>query len=119
MTCPNETDRFSVSSSVAHLNYPVGLLTSDEIILAGVGGNNGGTTTYYLYTNDYYWSLAPYLFDYYYANGFNAIAGGLNGGIVGNSNIGLRPVVSLKLGTEFDTGGDGTGTNPYVVKIGE
>ena len=31
-------------------------------------------------------------------------------------SYGLRPVVSLKLGTEFETGGDGTPTNPYVVK---
>jgi len=33
-----------------------------------------------------------------------------------DSAYGLRPVVSLKLGTEFEDGGDGTTTKPYVVK---
>ncbi len=118
MTCPNETDRFSVSSSVAHLNYPVGLLTADEIILAGVGGvggNNAGTLTYYLYTNDYYWSLAPSHFYPTFPYEFNATNSFLSEYYVYSVN-GLRPVVSLKLGTEFESGGDGTGTNPYVVK---
>ena len=32
------------------------------------------------------------------------------------SSESLRPVVSLKLGTEFIEGGTGTPTNPYVVK---
>ena len=31
------------------------------------------------------------------------------------SVIGIRPAISLKLGIEF-TSGDGTATNPYVVK---
>ena len=29
---------------------------------------------------------------------------------------GVRPVISLKYGTEFEKTGDGTPTNPYVVK---
>jgi hypothetical protein len=33
-----------------------------------------------------------------------------------SDSISLRPVVSLKPGTEFESGGDGTLTNPYVVK---
>ena len=50
-TCPNETDRFSVSSSVAHLNYPVGLLTAEEIVMAGVGGSSvSNRTNIYIYT---------------------------------------------------------------------
>ena len=31
-------------------------------------------------------------------------------------NYGLRPVISLKFGVEFNEDGDGTKMNPYVVK---
>ena len=40
MECENVTDRFSVSNQEAKLKYPVGLLTADEIILAGAAGNS-------------------------------------------------------------------------------
>ena len=115
MMCPNESDRFTVSNANGNgaLTYPVGLLTADEIILAGVGGNNGSTTTYYLYTNDYYWSLSPY--NFYSAFGFSASSSYLDDDGVSIS-YGLRPVVSLRPGTEFEKTGDGTPTNPYVVK---
>ena len=95
----------------------VGLLTVDEIILAGAAGNSStSNTSYYLYTGNYYWSLSPSNFDYYYAVEFNLNAfGGISNYSVSNTG-GLRPVVSLKLGTEFEDGGDGTPTNPYVVK---
>ena len=117
--CPNEIDRFSVGSSVAHLNYPVGLLTADEIIMAGAAGNSSTTNeTYYLYTGAYYWSLS--LGGFYYgdsAYGFGISGNGVLSGeyIVYNSR-GIRPVISLNSTVEFETGGDGTPTNPYVVK---
>jgi hypothetical protein len=117
VACPNETDRFSLGSSVAHLNYPAGLLTVDEIVMAGASGNSSTTnTTYYLYTGDQYWSLSPYLFSNVVAREFIVNGnGGLNNTYV-NLSRGVRPVVSLKPGTEFESGGDGTPTNPYIVK---
>ena len=117
VSCPNEIDRFTVSNTNGNgaLTYPVGLLTADEIILAGVGGNNASTSTYYLYTNDYYWSLSP---SYYFLNGnargFRASVS-LDGSNVFNGD-GLRPVVSLRPGTEFESGGNGEATSPFVVK---
>ena len=116
MTCPNESDRFTKDAANGNgaLTYPIGLLTADEIILAGVGGNNSSTSTYYLYTNDWYWSLSPYCFYTGYAYGFNAKAN-LGDNRVPNSN-GLRPVVSLRPGTEFESGGNGEATSPFVVK---
>ena len=116
--CPNETDRFSVGSSVAHLNYPVGLLTADEVIMAGVAGNsNTSNNTYYLYTGGNYWSLSPSSFvSNSSAYGFRVNSTGVLGVPIVNVAIGLRPVVSLKPGTEFESGGDGTPTKPYVVK---
>jgi hypothetical protein len=118
VACPNETDRFSVSSSVAHLNYPVGLLTADEIVMAGASGSsNSYNKTYYLYTENNCWSLSPYSF---VRNGnareFRVSSTGLLDTRDVSGAIGLRPVVSLKPGTEFESGGDGTPTNPYIVK---
>ena len=115
MACPNETDRFSVSSSVAHLNYPVGLLTADEIVLAGeilIQSNK----SFYLYTGNGYWTMSPSTFG---RNAVGALALDQNGfmsNMYTSESYGLRPVVSLKHGTEFVSGGDGTPTNPYVVK---
>ena len=120
-TCPNETDRFSMSSSVAHLNYPVGLLTVDEIIMAGAAGTGNRNSTFYL--NGNYWTMSPGYYD-----GLTFVLSMQNIGfamvdvkipvIMGqpSSIVGLRPVISLKPGIEFESGGNGTPTNPYVVK---
>ena len=115
--CPNETDRFSVGNNNAKLKYPVGLLTVDEIILAGASGNsNTNNSTYYLYNGSTsYRSLSPYTFYNDYALEFRVYNGGINGFSV-STTTGLRPVVSLKPGTEFADGGEGTTAKSYVVK---
>ena len=118
MTCPNVTDQFRVGNSEAKLNYPVGLLTTDEIIMAGAAGNAKTTnSSYYLYngSNSSYWSLSPSTFNY-----VNARELYVSNGYVTPSSVydtyGLRPSVSLKPGTDFVEGGEGTTTKPYVVK---
>ena len=117
MTCPNETDRFSISSSVAHLNYPVGLLTADEIVMAGAAGNSyTDNQTYYLYTGNHYWSLSSYVVGSYAVGAFRVRDNGYLSYNGVTESYGVRPVVSLKLGTEFENGGEGTPTKPYVVK---
>ena len=117
VVCPNETDRFSVSSSLAHLNYPVALITVDEVIMAGAAGNSTGTnSTYYLYTGNVYWTFSPHN----YTRGTTTVFTVTSGGQLDFSDVyasnGIRPVVSLKPGIEFVSGGNGTPTNPYVVK---
>ena len=118
LTCSRELDRFTVSSSLGNgaLTYPVGLITSDEVILAGgESGSEGDNTTYYLYTNQDYWSSSPHHFYLTYAIGIGI---GNSGNIfIGNYNgyyCGLRPVISLK-STNVVESGDGTATNPYVI----
>ena len=114
--CPNETDRFSVGSLVAHLEYPVGLLTADEIVLAGATGNDTlANLSYYLFTRKDYWALSAFKIE------FGAMESVVNNGgslynYYSDRYYGLRPVISLKLGTKFESGGDGTALNPYVVK---
>ena len=116
LTCPNETDRFSVSSRVAHLNYPVGLLTVDEMIMAGASGNTSTSNgSYYLYTGSQYWTMSPAISDGGSSREFRVESGNVTGLYV-TSTVNIRPAISLKNGVEFEYSGDGTPTNPYVVK---
>jgi hypothetical protein len=117
LTCERDIDKFTVSSSNGNgdLDYPVGLLTADEIAYAG-GVAWTSNSTYYLYTGQYWWSLSPYYFDsgssYAYVWVVNSI-GGLSLYYV-NYSRGVRPAVSLKPGTIY-TSGDGSKSSPYVV----
>ena len=116
LTC-NTNDAFTVSASTGNgkLTYPVGLLTADEIRLAG-GKYNATNSTYYLYTNQYWRSGSPYYFNVSYAHGFYVSGSGdLYYGSVTTAR-GVRPAVSLKPGTKFASGGTGISTNPYVVE---
>ena len=117
LTCPNITDQFRVNNSQAPLNYPVGLLTVDEYILAGAKGNNGtADKNFYLNTGNGYWLMSAYSISGRYIYNFGIYGNGVLSSWEVNSSLGVRPVVSLKLGTEFEIGGNGTSTNPYIVK---
>lgn len=94
------------------LTYPVGLITSDEVIFAG-GFGGAGNSTYYLYTNKDYWTMSPY-----YHNSNDAALFAVNSGSTlnchGVRNItGLRPIINLRADTIFT--GEGFETNPFVV----
>ncbi len=101
------------------LNYPVGQITVDELILAGGfgGKNNDG---FWLNSGTLYWTMTPQYFSgtnayvfYVYENGFIN-----NAGVSGNSP-GVRPVINLKADTQFEpsnnSGDWGTKGNPYIV----
>ncbi|MBR7042522.1 MAG: hypothetical protein IKI04_03370, partial [Bacilli bacterium] len=115
LTC-SKNDSFTVTESATgngKLTYPVGLLTSDEIMLAG-GKEFTQNSTYYLYTNQSYWSGSP---NYYGSVGSVRYVSSVgNISYDGMNNIfGVRPVVSLKSGTQV-SGGNGTVSDPYVVE---
>ena len=122
LVCQNQNDKFTVDSKNGNgkLRYSVGLITLDEVVLAGFNTYNSNTsdykdTTNYLFTNNCYWTVSPVLM---YVNG-NAFVGAVhNTGIlyVDLVSIGVRPVVSLKNDTLVIANGDGTSTNPYVVQ---
>ena len=71
LTCPNESDKFtSKGSSIGNkkLEYPVGLITADEVSMAGGKiptrqGETADNSSYYLYTNQTYWSGSPHNFN--------------------------------------------------------
>ena len=116
LTCPTASDKFTVNTSNGNgaLTYPVGLITADEIAMAG-GVYNPSNSSYYLYTNQTYWSGSPRSFD---SN--NARAGEfyvLSSGYILTYTVsitrGARPVVSLS--SEAKLSGNGTYNDVYTV----
>ena len=115
--CTNVNDAFTVSKSEkgnGKLTYPVGLLTSDEAILAGMKKETGVIN--YLNNDTSYWFGSPCLFNngFGYAVESNVYSGELNTGYVNYSYFGVRPSVSLKPGMKI-TGGDGSILEPYEI----
>ena len=116
LVCQNNNDKFTVDSKNGNgkLTYPVGLITLDEVVLAGFNTYNSNTSNYkdttnYLYTNSIYWTFSPVM------NGYVTSTGSVDDAGVSLA-AGVRPVVSLADGTFVNSNGDGTSTNPYVVK---
>ena len=116
--CSNSSDLYTTSGSSQGnkaLQYPIGLITADEVAYAGgVYGTNN--QSYYLYTGLNYWTMSPHDFDDSWgeANVFTVFLNGLLGlGRVDHA-WGVRPVINLKADTQFSEG-NGTSDNPFVV----
>ena len=117
LKCPTESDKFtSRKSSIGNkaLTYPVGLITADEVAMAG-GVYGSINSSYYLYTSSFYWSGSPYDFfsDYSSAGEFSVSNGGDIGAGSVNITYGARPVVSLS--SKAKLSGNGTYSKPYTV----
>ena len=130
LVCPNDTDggnlsKFNVSGTIGNgkSQYPIGLLTADEVAYAGNQYTSADSTSYYLYENASWvpwWTLTPYSFLNYYANiiTVTGIASEAGSGQMYNSrtdyNNGVRPAISLLSTTKVT--GSGTKYDPYVVQ---
>ena len=117
LTCPTTSDKFtSKNSSIGNkaLTYPVGLITADEVAMAG-GKSFSTNSTYYLYTNQDYWPGSPcnFLGSYAAAGGFFVSSSGDLGNGSVNSARGARPVVSLS--SKVKLLGSGTYNDVYTV----
>ena len=113
LKCANELDKYSVANET--LSYPIGLITADEIVLAG--GNSNHNSSYYLYTGKNYWSGSPRHFRS--NSGMSRVfyvlsSGSLDDYAVGGDS-GVRGSVSLS--SEAKLSGDGTWNNPYTVNL--
>ncbi len=118
LTCPTESDKFtSKKSSLGNkaLTYPVGLITADEVAMAGGVFYPEDNNTYYLYTNQVYYlgSSSMYNSNYNCAIEFTVYSSGALYGSSVNGLSGIRPVISLSSEVKFS--GDGTYNNPYIV----
>ena len=119
-TCPEPSrDLYTTAdSSIGNkaLTYPVGLITYDELVFAGMDNRHINKLSW-AYSTQYYWTMSPSRF---VATSGNASEWYLNS--AGNlypwwdvsRSLGARPVINLKSDTLI-TGGIGTGSDPFVV----
>ena len=116
LKCVQDNDKFKVSNASAKLDYPVSLITADEVAMAG-GVWNTPNSNYYLYNGQYFWTLSPSLFNSYasHASVWHVLPlGSLDPWDNVASSYGVRPVINLRSDVQI-TKGDGTSLNPYVV----
>ena len=116
--CPQNNDLYTTSSSNKGnkaLDYPIGLITADEVAYAG-GKYPSSNNSYYLYTGANYWTMSPGYFHGSDAREWRVYAYGRLSGYFVNNSLGSRPVINLKSGIEI-TSGDGTIGNEYIIKV--
>ena len=106
------------NGNLSKITSKVGLITADELALAGYAFNTNNTTTYLQEnaTDTYWWSLSPNYF-----NGSSAYVWGVYGGSGNfgynyvNATRGVRPSISLISLTTI-SGGFGTSEEPYIIE---
>ncbi len=116
LTCAVDSDRFTVNKingkGNSALTYPIGLITIDELEMAGNNWSESNTS-YYLHTGAYYWAGSPLVF----SDGNSLEFGMDGGGTLGRGDvtdyIGVRGVVSLS--SESKLLGSGTYNDVYTV----
>ena len=122
LSCTRKEDAFTkteTSTTNGKLKHKVGLITMDELNLAGMGPNIYDATETFLYDADSQeWTMSPLSFE---AGTYSVTAkegfwySMTHGDNAGNSK-GLRPVVSIKYGKKFAGGGTGTKEDPFVIE---
>lgn len=110
-------DLFTVSETDGNqaLTYPIGLITIDELMLAGY--RNGYVNKLaYPYSGYTYWTMSPGIFNSGIGTAveFHLSSDGVaSHGWVTNTN-GVRPVINLRSDVRI-SGGIGTQNNPFVI----
>ena len=128
--CTNMSDAFSVNNTSAKLDYPIGLMSIDELSYAGGQAFTTLDAPYaWYYTNangesSYgsvaFWALSPSTWSGYFSFVWYVNGSG-NPGVLDNGNVdyhnAVRPSVSLS-SCNLISRGDGSANNPYVVYTG-
>ena len=116
--CSNISDLYTVSSSSQgnhKLDYPIGLITADEVVFAG-GVYNNINDDIYLDTAYNYWTMTPSSFNPSSTSSPDIFIVDVHGSPrVANVKevLGVRPVINLR--GDIELTGSGTSTDPYVV----
>ena len=115
LTCPQKNDAFTVSDTTngnGALTYGVGLVTTDEAVLAG--GWRFDKYNYYLYNGQDYWTMSPSDFETEWggdAREWGQFSAGYLSSPVVYIDFGVRPV--LNLSSDVLKNGNGTASDPY------
>ena len=112
--CKQVNDKFSVNTSKGNgsLNYPVGLITLDELIYAG--HTSSSTNTTYLNTGNQFWTMTPTRFIGAQAGFLNFVILSADGKVtekISATSYGVRPVITLNGNTTLQ--GTGTKDDPF------
>ncbi len=123
--CPQSNDLYTTSSSTKGnkaLDYPVGLISLDEVAYAG-GVISKSNDSYYLYSEGEYWTMTPsnvslenggseidrnYAYNFTVGNDGNLDIRRLN------YLLSVRAVINLKSNVEWISG-NGTENDPYII----
>ena len=101
-----------LSQDNGRLPNPIGLVTADEVALAGVTWSNPQSS--YLNTGQNYWTMSPSMSSNGFAGVFRVYSSGrLIDDRVNYSN-GVRPVINLKANIAISSG-NGSSDTPFVV----
>jgi len=114
LVCNRDMDKFTVDSANGNgdLTYPIGMLTGDEILMAGSSVNSFGIITYLTIPTHQFWAVSPNHFYDGMSSAFMTISSTLEYSNVGNDDVGVRPSISLGLWAKLQ-GGDGSFKSPY------
>ena len=119
-TCPEPSrDLYTTAdSSMGNkaLTYPVGLITYDELVFAGMDNRHINKLSW-TYSTQHYWTMSPSV--------FNATDGTANEWYLNSTgylypwnrvanSFGTRPVINLKADVRI-SGGTGTSNDPFIV----
>ena len=130
LKCENSSDYYTVSSASSGnkaLTYPIGLITADEVLLAGSSGGvfdgaynyQKSTPNAYLTIGQHFWTMTPA--GYYNPFGYTGwssfvffvyTSGNIDDHDTLNSH-GLRPVINLK--STVKVSGNGTKSSPFII----
>ena len=113
LSCEDADIYTTTDSSIGNkaLTYPIGLISADEAMFAGIPWIGTNTNTY-LNTNTTYWTMTPSV--YPNASVFLVFyLGNLDHPSVNNSGPGVRPVINLR--SDIQITGTGTTSDPFKV----
>ena len=122
--CTDIRDAFSAENTSAKLDYPISLMTADEIAFAGGVANQTMNTPYAWFINNSagskvsidWWSLSPSRWVNGGANVWNCVFGKANlSYIYVVITRAVRPAISLKSCVKT-SGGDGSANAPYTIQ---
>ena len=116
LKCIQDTDKFSTTNENAKLDYPIALITADEIAYAG-GVTDKENKKFYLYNGKNSYTISPSYFDSYWTLS-HMFTLDLNGSLELRKNLSnvylIRPVINLKSDVTISSG-DGTADVPYKI----
>lgn len=121
LNCANKNDAFTFNDEVngnGDLDYPVGLMTLDEAVLAGFSWYKyDSVSDNYLNNGKGWWLMSPSLVsaNSVYVGVAYSVVDNVTPVYVSNGLGGVRPMISLKSGLRI-LSGEGTSNKPFVIE---